>query len=109
MKQTIDNSDFRRAFTDYGRTENFSNAGLDLLFDYFESLEQDSGDEIELDVIAICCEYNEDSFLDVARNYDIDIADCEDDDEIRDMVLDYLNDNTSVVGNTDDSVVYACF
>ena len=109
MKQTIDNSDFRRAFTDYGRTENFSLAGLDLLFDYFESLEQDTGEEIELDVIAICCEYNEDTFLDVARNYDIDIADCEDDDEIRDTVLDYLNDNTSVVGNTDDSVVYACF
>ena len=109
MKQTIDSGDFRMAFRDYDRTENFTHEGLDLLFDYFESLEQDTGEEIELDVIAICCEFNEDTFLDVARNYSIDIADCDDDDEIRDTVLEYLNENTSVVGNTDYSVVYACF
>jgi hypothetical protein len=64
---------------------------------------------VALDVIAICCDYNEDSFLDVARNYDIDISECADDDEIRETVLDYLNDETMVAWSDDDTVVYAAF
>lgn len=109
MRTTVSLSNFRNAFAEYGRKDNFSYEGLTMIFDYLEQYEDDSGEELELDVIAVCCDFNEDNFLDVARNYDIDLSDCEDDDEIRETVLEYLGENTTVVGNTDDMVVYGVF
>ena len=59
MKQTVTFADFTDAFRNMGRKENFSYNGLKALFDYLEQLEEDIGEEMELDVIAICCEYTE--------------------------------------------------
>ena len=58
MKQTITESQFRDAFQQC-RPDNFSYAGLTAMYNYFEEYEEGSGEEIELDVIAICCEYTE--------------------------------------------------
>ena len=58
MYQQIDEYDFVKAFEEI-RPNNFSRAGLFALYDYFEQLEEDIGNPIELDVIAICCEYSE--------------------------------------------------
>lgn len=114
MKTIINKSDFRSAFHDADRKDQFSYEALGLLFDYFEQIEADTGEEIELDVIAICCEYSEDSFSEIARNYSIDLNDCDpesDDysDQCKAFVMAYLNDNTVVVGETDTSIVYAQF
>lgn len=38
---------------------NFSYEGLDAMFDYFEWRELEFDDEIELDMVGICCEYSE--------------------------------------------------
>lgn len=46
---------------------------------------------------------------DIASNYSIDLSECEDDDERKEAVLDYLNDNTMVVGETDTGIVYQAF
>ncbi len=103
--KTIDSaSQLRDEFREYGRYDNFSYIAYEWIFDYFEEF-----DSTELDVVAICCEFSEDSFEDVASNYSIDVSKCEDEDEVREVVLDYLNDNTSVVGSNDSSVVYLCF
>jgi len=59
MKKTISAYDFTQAFTDMNRSNNFSYGGLKALFNYFEEYEEDTGEEVELDVIAICCEYTE--------------------------------------------------
>jgi len=56
MKQTISRYDFERAFERLG---NFSYHGLDALFNYLEDFEDSTGEEVELDVIALCCEYTE--------------------------------------------------
>ena len=58
MFQHINEYDFIRAFEQV-RPDNFSRAGLSALYEYFEQLEEDIGNSIELDVIAICCEYSE--------------------------------------------------
>ena len=58
MFQQIDKYDFARAFEQV-RPDNFSRAGLSALYEYFEQLEEDIGNPIELDVIAFCCEYAE--------------------------------------------------
>ena len=103
--KTIDSaSQLRDEFHAFGRGDSFSYEGIGWTFDYFEEF-----DSTELDVIAICCDFSEESFADVASNYSIDISECEDEDEIREVVLDYLNENTSVVGSNDSSVVYLYF
>ena len=58
MKKTISLYDFENAFR-YTRPGYFSYAGLTAMYNYFEEYEEDSGEEIELDTIAICCEYTE--------------------------------------------------
>lgn len=109
MKTTVSNHDFIDAFRAYDRIDNFSFEALDLLFSYFEEYEESTGEEIELDVVAICCDYSEDTVENIAENYSIDLSECEDDDEKRQAVFDYLSDNTSVVGDTASGFVYAVF
>ena len=41
------------------RPDNFSRDALIVLWDYFENLSDELGEEIELDVIAICCDFSE--------------------------------------------------
>lgn len=114
MKTTVSRYDFERAFADAGRKDQFSYEGLKALFDYLEDYEEQTGEEIELDVIALCCDYNEDTVADIARNYSIDLNDADpeaDDyeDQCRQIVFDYLSDRTSVVGDTADGFVYLSF
>lgn len=109
MKITVTFNDFRDTFRAYDRVDNFSREGMELLFDYLEQYEQETGTELELDVVALCCEYNEETPEDIAANYSIDLDGIEED-NIPQAVMDYLCDNTSVVGQTSNgSIVYACF
>ena len=105
MKQTINLSDFRDAFRNMDRKENFSYEGLELLYDMFEEIDEN----MELDVIAICCDYNEDDWQSIADDYSIDLEECEDDDEKEKAVEEYLNDNTFLVGRTSAGFVYQAF
>ena len=52
MKRSIYFDDFVEAFEEMGRMGHFSEEGLKALFDYLEEYEEDTGIEIELDVIA---------------------------------------------------------
>ncbi len=109
MKQTIGLSQFRDAFRACDRQDQFSYEALGLLFEYFEEYEAETGEEIKLDVIGICCEYVEMSCEDVADNYRIDLSDCEDDEEREEEVRSYLIKNTSLVGDTSEGFVFAQF
>ena len=59
MIQTINKSEFTSAFHKAGRGDNFTYEGLIALYDYLEQYEDDTGESMELDVIALCCEYAE--------------------------------------------------
>jgi hypothetical protein len=107
--QTVSFFDFQNAFESMDRDSQFSYAGLRGLFEYLDQLSEDTGESVELDVIAICCDYTEETFNDAANNYNIDLSECEDDEEIREVVLDYLNDHTVVAWSDDNTVVYGCF
>jgi hypothetical protein len=98
MKITIEFSDFREAFRSYGRADSYTREGLEMLFNHFEELEADTGTEMTLDVIAICCDYDETHWEDVAANYSIDLSNCEDEDDKIEAVREYLSDNTMLVG-----------
>lgn len=109
MKQTVSKYDFIDQFRVMDRLENFSYEGRGLLFDYLEEYEESTGEELEMDVIAVCCDFSEDSPEDIADNYGIDISECEDEDEVKKTVLEYLNDKTMVIGETDAGIVYQTF
>lgn len=101
---------FREAFRLAGREDQFSYEGLEVLFDYLDNLSEDIGEPIELDVVALCCEYYESSVEELIENYSIDVSDADgDEEEIKSIVEDYLQDNTSVCGQVSDGFVYAAF
>jgi len=64
MIQAINECDFSTAFHKMGRGEQFTYEGLKALYEYLEQLGDDIGEQIELDVIALCCEYSEYENLD---------------------------------------------
>ena len=110
MKQSVNFHDFIDSFKRFDRYDAFGYDALRIIFDYLEEYENQTGEEIELDVIAICCEYNVQHYSDIARDYDVDIEGM-DEDEAKQHVMNYLCDNTTVLGETDDNCnfVYQCF
>ena len=68
--KTLNVHDFRQAFIDYNRGEQFTYNALTALFEWLEELAEDTGTPYELDVIALCCEFTEYSDLaEVRANY----------------------------------------
>tara|TARA_R110000787_G_scaffold119127_1_gene230068 strand:- start:511 stop:810 length:300 start_codon:yes stop_codon:yes gene_type:complete len=70
MKTTVDFCQFQNWFQEH-RPHNFSPSGRTALFDYLEEYEEGTGENIEFDPIALCCEYSEYDDLDeFHQNYD---------------------------------------
>jgi hypothetical protein len=110
MKTTVDLNQFCMAFSDDGLGKKFSFEGRAVLFDYFEQLEQDTRQEMELDaVIAICCDFSESTPQEIADAYSIDLSDCDDEAEKSEAVTRYLKDQTSIAGETGIAIVYKQF
>lgn len=109
MKQSVNFNDFIDAFKRFDRYDSYGYSALRVIFDYMEDYEQDSGEEVELDVIAICCDISVDTMQNIAKSYNVDIEGM-DEEEALEAVTDYLNDNTMVLGETDDGqIVYQVF
>ena len=72
--ERVTKTSFRDAFNQL-RPDNFSYEGLGHLYDYLDQLSDDIGQPIELDVIAICCDYSEESVYDVLDNYGLESVD----------------------------------
>ena len=87
MKSTINLYDFRRGFETMDRKDQFSYEGLEALFEYLEQFEDDTGQEVEFDVIGLCCEYTEyENLKELQEAYS---------DEYK--TLEYLEDTTQVI------------
>jgi hypothetical protein len=106
MKTTISLYDFERAFVDAGRKDQFTYEGKKILFEYLEELEENTGQEIELDVIALCCDYYEDTWQNIADNYGIEY---ENDTDGFDAVREYLTDQGAYCGESEQGFVYSAF
>lgn len=104
----INFSDFINAFDRFDRRDNFTLSGLSALFNYLEDIEQDTGQPIELDVIALCCDYIQDSWVNVTNDHNI-VPNEDDHGSLADTVLEYLEDETMVIYHDDDTVLYQSF
>ena len=100
MKKTINIHDFRAAFERMGRNDHFSHDGLEAIFGWIEDMEEGTGEEVELDVIGLCCDFAEyKSALECVGDLGEDFKPDEDasDEENEEAALEYLLDRTSVI------------
>ena len=85
IKTTIGFPQFVDAFRAYGREDQFSHDALRALYNYLEDYSDSTGEDVELDVIALCGEWSEVDDAQVgAEDFGIDLAvdpDDYDDDE----------------------------
>ena len=102
MKQTVYLNDFRNAFKQAGRDTQFSYEALELIYNYLEQLDEN----MELDVISICCDLSEMTPQEIASSYGYEI---EDDGNEMQNVMDNLGDDTSIIGQTDDTIIFVNF
>jgi len=93
MKRIITKSKFMDAFVEMGRADDFSYESKSALYDYIIEYEESCDTETELDVIALCCEYSEDSIENVLDSYSL-------------KSLEELRENTQVVWHDDINVLY---
>jgi len=106
MKTTLSVYDFRDAFIRANRKEQFSYDALGLIYDWLEN----NDSNYELDVIGLCCELSENYYYDIAANYSIDISECIDEVTTIETVVNYLQDETTVIGTTESgTIVYVQF
>jgi hypothetical protein len=83
MKKKISEYEFNIWFK-VNRPNNFSYAGRQALFEYLEEYEDSTGEQIEFDPIALCCEYTE--YDNIAEfHLDYDAEDYPD----KDAIMDY--------------------
>ncbi len=96
MYTNVNELQFMEAFKDMGRMDNFSPEGLRTLYAYLTEMEGTTGEPIELDVIAICCDFSEEPLDDVLKNYGLE--DVEE-----------LDNNTLAIGLENGNVLYQIF
>ena len=102
MKRTINQYEFLRTFEEWtanDRNTQFSREALIEIFDILTEWEEGTGEEIELDVVAICCSFTEYDNIDEAyKAYECSLNDMD-----FDSKFDALNYNASAweIFNTD--------
>ena len=103
MKQTVTFSAFCDAFRAHDRQEQFSYEGKRVLFDELNDYEEQTGSVVELDVIALCCDFVEMDLSEVVNAYGLeDLIDYPDMGEAAqtEVVIEWLIDHTWFMGKT---------
>lgn len=92
--ETVNFSRFCDAFISNHSTGNFSYEGKRMLFDYFD----ESENNVELDIVAVCCIYSENDWEYIADYYTIELSECASDEAKIEAVREFLEENTYIVG-----------
>jgi hypothetical protein len=108
MKTTVSLSDFRDAFKRMGRIEQFSYKALEIIYDYLEELEEETGEEWELDVISVCCDFEESDAQAIIEAYSLDCEEGLDEEETKDIARNYLIEEGVLIGEctANESFIY---
>ena len=106
--QTLSKSSFMEEFKQSSRKDQFSYDALGAIFDYLEEYSDSTGEPVEFDMVAICCEWSECTWEDIVRDYDVDLSDCETVTDKMCAVVDYLAVNTTYI-ELPDSFVFVQF
>ena len=99
MKITLGTNQAVNMLTD-DKHASWSQEGAEVIVQYLEEIEEATGDEIEFDVVAIRCDYVEyDNLEDLVGDYP-NLADKEEDE-----ILEWLQDEGMLIGQTSEGVV----
>jgi hypothetical protein len=104
MYQKVNEQWFVESFAVMNRKENFTRQGLGALFDYLTEHEESTGEQIELDVIAICCEFRELTTKELFEEYGDQVgAESAEWDALQ--WADHLSDDVEVIVVNDDRLI----
>jgi hypothetical protein len=117
--QTVDSSELYHMACKMGRGDNFSYNGWQAIGDYLEEISNNTGEDMEVDIIAICCEYAmaesvEDAFMQFDHEHGIDLPTMEewqelDEEEKLETIEEFLQHESSVVICEDDLIIWQAF
>jgi len=109
--QAVSETMFIKEFDIVGREDNFSFEARRELFEYFNSLSDDTGQPFELDALAICCDFSEDTVDDIIENYSLHdiVQDIEDDEDTIKRIVEALNEQTIAWHTCGDKILYQNF
>lgn len=107
--QTLGQGDFVQLFKESSRKDQFSVEALEAIFNYLDTYSEETGENIEFDIVWICCDWAEMTWQEVAMSYDVDLSQCTDDDERIGEVEDFLCKNTQYCELSDGSFVFVQF
>ncbi len=102
MYQSINFTSFVQAFQTMGRYDQFGYDALQALFNHLEDRESDTGESIELDVIALCCDYSVVTLKDINQDHDQAFEDFDD-------AIEWLNYHTVAIPVDDEHVIIQAF
>ena len=96
---------------------NWSLEGAEALVEYLEEIEKEIGEEIELDVVALRCDYSELKLDEVLENYEMIEKEFEerkkeeeyDEEELKNLIKEILEDYTVVIEVNKDTVIIQDF
>lgn len=115
LQITIDANQVVQLATLLGRLDNFGYKGWRLLAEAMEDLSDDIGEDIEVDIVAWCCDYSHaispDAAFEELQHYSewgVEQSDWEamDDDEKLEAVEEFLRENTSLMVCEDDCIIW---
>ena len=107
--QTLGQGDFVQMFKESSRKDQFSVEALEAIFNYLDTLSEETGENVEFDIVGICCDWAEMTWQEIAASYDVDLSQCADDDERIGEVEDFLCKNTQYCELSNGSFVYLQF
>ena len=117
--QTVDSSDLYHLACKMARGDNFGYKGWRAIGDYLENLSDDLCENIEIDIIAICCEYSmaesmEEFFMEFDHLHGVDLPEEEawkelTEEEKLETIEEFLQKNTALVVFKDDLIIWQAF
>lgn len=114
--ETISASDLYHMACRMDRGDSFGYAGWRAIGEYLEELSDNTGEDIEVDIVGICCDYSISSDVEswwdeYGEDSSIDPEEWEemDEEEKLEAIENYLQDNTSVVICEDDLIIWQAF
>ena len=117
--QIVDSSDLYHLACRMDRGHNFGYNGWRAIGDYLESLSNDTGEDIEIDIISICCDYSmaesaDDAYMEFDHLHGVDLPEKEDWEELTEeeeleTIEAFLQDRAPVVICEDDLIIWQSF
>lgn len=102
MKTTVYRDEFHNYFNKSDTYKNqFSYEARNIIYDYIEEYEASTGEEVEFDLVSICCDFAESTLEEIVSDYGYMM----DEDAIKDKdyIEEFLSDHTQVCGSYEDS------